>query len=68
MRISFYFDEMINRPLANELIRRGYDVIMANDIEMTGKADDEHLAEATKRNRVLLTLDKAFAGRIHEAQ
>jgi len=64
MKISFYFDEMINRPLAGELIKRGYAVVMANDIEMTGKRDDEHLAEAKKRGMVLLTLDKSFAGRV----
>ncbi|MBI1258439.1 MAG: hypothetical protein GC204_13290 [Chloroflexi bacterium] len=64
MKISFYFDEMINRPLAGELIKRGYTVVMANDIEMTEKFDDEHLAEAKKRSMVLLTLDKEFAGRV----
>jgi predicted nuclease of predicted toxin-antitoxin system len=63
MMINFYFDEMLNRSLANELAKHGYTVIMANDIEMTGKSDEEHLAEATKRGLVLVTLDKPFAGR-----
>jgi predicted nuclease of predicted toxin-antitoxin system len=64
MKISFYFDEMLNRPLAAELAKRGYEVVLANDIGMTSKSDEEHLAEATQREMVLLTLDKGFAGRV----
>lgn len=63
MPISFYFDEMMNRPLAEGLAAQGYSVVMANDIRMTGKPDAEHLAEATKRGMVLVTLDRPFAGR-----
>jgi len=53
MKISFYFDEMLKRPLADQLNKRGYTVVLANDIGMT---------EATKREMVLVTLDRAFAG------
>lgn len=64
MKISFYFDEMLNRPLAEALIKQDYTVILANDIDMTGKTDSDHLSEATKRGMVLVTLDRPFAGRV----
>ncbi len=54
---------MLNRPLAEELHKLGCGVILANDIRMTGKRDEEHLAEAAKRGLVIVTLDKPFAGR-----
>lgn len=49
-------------PLANELIKHGYEVIMANDVEMTGKSDPEHLQFATQQGAVMITLDQRFAG------
>jgi hypothetical protein len=62
--IAYYFDEMMPRATANGLIERGIDVIMAVDVDMTGKDDDtEHLPYATENNRVLVTLDRPFAGR-----
>jgi predicted nuclease of predicted toxin-antitoxin system len=61
--MRFYFDEMMPRPVANELIKRGFDVIMAVDVEMTGKDDPEHLKYATEQGRVLVTQDRGFAGR-----
>jgi predicted nuclease of predicted toxin-antitoxin system len=61
-KISFYFDEMMNRPAATELDRRGYIVIMANDVEMTQKKDEEHLRYATEHGMVLVTQDRKFAG------
>lgn len=62
MKISFYFDEMLNRPLAEALIKRGFVVVLANDVGMTKRADEEHLNEATRRGMVLVTLDHPFAG------
>jgi hypothetical protein len=60
--ISFYFDEMMNRPAAEALNNAGYIVVMANDVGMTEKPDPEHLKYATENNLVLVTLDREFAG------
>lgn len=60
-KINFYFDEMMSRPAADELKKRGYDVIMAIDVGMTGKTDPEHLRYATEQSRVLVTFDRPFA-------
>lgn len=63
-KIKFYFDEMMPRPIARALIGRGYEVIMAIDVEITDKDDDtEHLPFATANDAVLCTRDKPFAGR-----
>jgi predicted nuclease of predicted toxin-antitoxin system len=62
--ISFYFDEHMSRPVAHGLIRRGYEVIMAIDVDMTEKDDDtEHLPFAKERGLVMVTFDRPFAGR-----
>lgn len=62
--ISFYFDEHMNRDTAKGLSQRSIEVTMAVDVEMEGKDDDtEHLTYATKHNLVLVTFDRAFAGR-----
>jgi hypothetical protein len=42
--VSFYFDEMMPRAPAEQLIMRGITVVMANDIGMTEQSDSEHLA------------------------
>jgi len=61
---GFYFDEHMNRTVADALVQRGYAVVMAVDVEMEGKDDDtEHLAYATERNLVMVTFDHPFAGR-----
>lgn len=63
-KIGFYFDEMLRRAVAVELIRRGYNVVLANDVGMTEKDDDtEHLPYAIARGLVVVTLDAPFAGR-----
>jgi len=63
-KVSFYFDEHSPRSVQRALIEKGYEVIMAVDVDMTAKDDDsEHLPYATERNLVLFTRDRAFAGR-----
>jgi hypothetical protein len=37
MAVSYYFDEMLSRRAAEQLIQRGYSVIMSNDVGVTGK-------------------------------
>lgn len=59
----FYFDEHMNRAVADALTERGDEVIMAVDVGMVGKDDDTHLAYATQHNLVTVTFDHPFAGR-----
>jgi predicted nuclease of predicted toxin-antitoxin system len=62
-KISFYFDEMMRRKAAEELIKRGIEVVMAVDVGMTEKDDlTEHLPYATEHEMVLVTFDRKFAG------
>lgn len=62
--MRFYFDEHMPRPVARALEQRGHDALMAIDSDMLGKDDDtEHLAFAAEHEAVLVTHDKAFAGR-----
>ena len=60
---SFYFDEMMSRKASEQLIEKGYSVVLANDVGMTEKPDPEHLAYATEHGMVLVTFDRPFAGK-----
>ncbi len=60
--IKFYFDEMMSRDVANGLIRRDYEVIMAVDVGMMKQDDPVHLQYATERDMVVVTQDDEFAG------
>ena len=61
---GFYFDEHMNRAVADALMQRGYTIVLAVDVEMEGKDDDtEHLIYATERGLVMVTFDHPFAGR-----
>lgn len=62
-KISFYFDEHMPRAVAEGLRSRDVQVMMAIDVEMEGKSDDEHLRYATENGAILVTRDKPFAGR-----
>lgn len=61
---GFYFDEHMNRVVADALIHRGYPVVMAVDVGMEGKDDDTgHLVYATEHALVMVTFDHPFASR-----
>jgi predicted nuclease of predicted toxin-antitoxin system len=61
---SFYFDEHMNRAVADALIERGYQVVMAVDVGMESKDDDaEHLPYAAEHGLVMVTFDHPFASR-----
>ena len=61
---GFYFDEHMNRVVADALIKRGYHVVMAVDVDMEGRDDDtEHLPYATECKLVMVTFDHPFATR-----
>jgi hypothetical protein len=62
--LGFYLDEHISRKIAKGLRERGYRVVRAVDVGMTGKDDDtEHLPYATQNRLIMVTLDRPFAGR-----
>jgi hypothetical protein len=64
MSIRFYFDEHMPRTVAEGLIQRGIEVILAVDVGMTQKDDDtEHLTYAKDNDLVMVTFDRPFAGR-----
>jgi hypothetical protein len=63
-KISYYFDEMMPRKVASQLVERDYRVVMAVDVGMVEKDDlDEHLAYATEHQLVLVTFDRPFSTR-----
>jgi Domain of unknown function (DUF5615) len=63
-KISFYFDEMMPRKVANQLIERGYKVLMAVDAGMVKKDDlAEHLKFATEQGYMMVTFDRPFSTR-----
>lgn len=61
--IGFYFDEHMSRKVATALSQRNIPVILAVDVGMEGKSDEEHLKTATERDLVMVTFDRPFAGR-----
>lgn len=61
--VGFYFDEMMPRAVAGQIIESGFQVIMAVDVDMRGKDDVEHLRYAAEHDLVLVTHDHPFAGR-----
>jgi predicted nuclease of predicted toxin-antitoxin system len=65
--IGFYLDEHVDRRVAKGLLERGYRVIRAVDVGMTGKDDDtEHLPYATANRFIMVTFDHPFGGRLQQ--
>lgn len=62
--IGLYFDEHMNRRVADALQQRGFRIVMAVDADMEGKDDFDHLAYATANGLVMVTFDHPFAGRL----
>jgi predicted nuclease of predicted toxin-antitoxin system len=62
--VRYYFDEHIARAVARGLLQRGVDAILARDVGMMDAADEDHLAYATRENRVVYTNDQDFL-RLH---
>lgn len=64
MSVGFYFDEHMPRAVQKSMEQRGYLVVMAVDVGMEDKDDDnEHLPFSTERGLVMVTFDRPFAGR-----
>jgi predicted nuclease of predicted toxin-antitoxin system len=58
--IRFHLDEHIPTAVALGLRRRGIDVTTTADVALTGAADEDHLALAVSRGRVVVTHDDDF--------
>ncbi|MBZ0281840.1 MAG: DUF5615 family PIN-like protein [Anaerolineae bacterium] len=57
MKIRFYLDENVQLAIAEQLIRRGIDVVTVRDLGLLGDEDINHLARATRLEWVLCTHD-----------
>jgi predicted nuclease of predicted toxin-antitoxin system len=61
--VSFYFDEHLPRSAAEQLVKKGYSVVISHDVGMTQKDDiAEHLQYATEHHLIVVTFDRGFAG------
>lgn len=58
--ISLYLDENLTPKIAEQLQRRGIDVVAVRDLDLLGDSDDNHLQRATEMGRVLVTSDTDF--------
>ena len=57
---ALLLDQMLDSDVAGELEQRGFDVLQLRSIGMSRADDDEVLKEATRRKRILITLDEHF--------
>ncbi len=53
--VRFYMDENVPRPVTDALRQAGVDVLTAQDVDMLGTTDDQHLAFAASQRRVMFT-------------
>ena len=60
MAIKFYLDEHAHPGIAKALTRRDIDVLTAQQAEMLGVDDKEHLQFAAEQSRTLFTQDEDF--------
>ena len=58
-------DEHIPRAVTGGLLRRGVDVLTAQDANMVEASDRDHLQLASKENRIIITQDADFL-RLHQ--
>lgn len=58
--IRYYGDEHIARAVADGLIARNVDMVLAVDAGMSGASDADHLAYAMAQGRVVVTRDDDF--------
>ena len=62
--IRFHLDENCHRAIADGLRRRGVDVTTTPEVGLLQASDDEQLAYALPRGRVIFTQDRDFL-RLH---
>ena len=66
-RIRLYTDEDVQGVIVSALRLRGVDVLTTKEAGMLGASDEEQLARAGSRGRVILTHDDDFL-RLHARQ
>ena len=64
--IAFYVDEHVPKAVVEGLRRRGVDVLTVPEAGMMGASDEDHLAFARQKQRVVFTQDDDFL-RLHAA-
>ena len=65
---SLYLDECVDRGLVDVLRARGLLVTAARDEGMAGATDEEQLAYASLRERIIITRNAADFRRLHRLQ
>ena len=58
--IRFYLDENMQVAIADQLKRRGIDVVTVRDLNLLGDTDINHLKRAVEMGRVLCTYDADY--------
>jgi predicted nuclease of predicted toxin-antitoxin system len=58
--IRYYLDENVPVVIADQLRRKGIDVVTVRDIGRLGDSNENHLQRATKMQRILCTHDQDF--------
>lgn len=66
-RIKFHLDENISQAIANGLRRRGIDVTTTPEESLIGKLDEDQLAFAISKKRVIFTQDTDFLKLHHQS-
>lgn len=59
--VRLYLDENVEIAIAEQLQRRGHDVVTVLSLNVLGDSDINHLTRATEMGRVLCTYDHDFA-------
>ena len=60
MTVRFYLDENVQTAIADQLKRRGIEVVTVRDLGTLGDDDLSHLARATRMDYVLCTHDSDY--------
>lgn len=60
MKVRYYLDENVQVVIAEQLTRRGIDVLTVRDLGLLGDEDINHLQRATELGRVLCTHDADY--------
>lgn len=58
--IRLYLDENLSPRIAEQLRRRGVDIVTVHDLDVAGDTDENHLDRAIRMGRVLVTSDTDF--------
>ena len=58
--VSYYADQHVPRPVVEGLLRRGIDILTAQEANRCSLPDPDQLAYASSESRVLVTFDVDF--------